>query len=400
LLAAKRRWSRYENGMNGILADEMGLGKTIQSIGVLAHLWSKEVYGPFLIVGPLTVMTNWYNEFKKFTPDMPCVLYHGSKADRAAIRSQYLKHAGQKTFPIVITTFEIAMIDRKELQRFTWKYLVVDEGHRLKNKDCRLMRELQALKTENRLLLTGTPLQNNLTELWSLLHFTLPAIFQDLETFKNWFNFDEAMGEGGEGQEKIIEDQKEHQLVTKLHAILDPFLLRRLKADVGLSLPKKKEMIIYTSLTKQQKAYYEGLLSKDRSLLEKLQGTLGDAESWSAGGTTQSQSLQNILMQLRKCCNHPFLFQFPMSVNDEPIVDERIVSYCGKLVLLDKMLKHFKANGHKVLIFCQMTKMMDILEDFMELRGYRHPRHPKTPPPTRPCDGSYAPLRLSQVLPH
>lgn len=146
--------SLYENGLNGILADEMGLGKTLQTISFLAFLRTKGVLGPFLIAAPLSTVANWVNEVHRFTPDIPVLLYHGSKDERAALRSKHLGKVDKK-FPIVVTSYEIIMNDRKFLQKYMWKYIVVDEGHRLKNLNCRLIRELKSYSSANRLLLTG-----------------------------------------------------------------------------------------------------------------------------------------------------------------------------------------------------------------------------------------------------
>jgi ATP-dependent DNA helicase len=176
------RWliSLYQNGLNGILADQMGLGKTVQTIGFLSHLRSKGVSGPYLIVGPLSVLPNWASEFARWCPTMPVIIYHGSRDVRADIRNKHMKVPARggsvgDTFPVILTSFEIVMQDRSHLQRFNFKYVVVDEGHRLKNFDCKLIRELKLIPAANKLLLTGTPLQNNLAELWSLLHFLLPV---------------------------------------------------------------------------------------------------------------------------------------------------------------------------------------------------------------------------------
>ncbi len=179
----------YENGLNGILGDEMGLGKTIQSIAMLAHLRSQNVNGAFLVVGPLSTLHNWHNEFKKWTPSMKSVVYHGSKEERTQLRSDHWRkraNPGDEPFPVMITSYEIVIRDIAQLKNLPWKFVIIDEGHRLKNMNCRLIRELKSLcgSDTNRLLLTGTPLQNNLTELWSLLNFLLPSIFDDLDSFQ------------------------------------------------------------------------------------------------------------------------------------------------------------------------------------------------------------------------
>jgi ATP-dependent DNA helicase len=222
--------SLWANGMNGILGDEMGLGKTVQTISLIAHLYEKGVKGPFIIVAPLSTLPNWMKEFRRWTPELNAILYHGTKDDRADIRSKRLKPSKTDgNFPTIVTSFEIAMKDRPFLQRFRWKYMAIDEGHRIKNLNCRLIRELKMFPTDNRLLLTGTPLQNNLLELWSLLNFVEPRLFADVEVFQAWFDFDDLNAR--EGQERILTREASEQVISKLHSILKPFLLRRTKAD-------------------------------------------------------------------------------------------------------------------------------------------------------------------------
>ncbi|KAF2430164.1 SNF2 family helicase/ATPase-like protein PasG [Tothia fuscella] len=259
--------SLYENGLNGVLADEMGLGKTIQTISFIAFLREKKSYGPFLIAAPLSTTSNWVEEFRKFTPDIPVVLYHGSKPEREAIRNKHFKRPGSPEFPVVITSYEICMNDRKFLANFGWKFIIIDEGHRIKNLNCRLIRELQSYQSANRLLITGTPLQNNLTELWSLLHFLMPEIFDKLESFESWFDFSELKDKQGYAQ--ILNKERQQKLVASLHAILKPFLLRRVKADVEKMLPKKREYILYAPLTAMQRELYQAILDgTSRSYLE------------------------------------------------------------------------------------------------------------------------------------
>ncbi|KAI9753630.1 MAG: hypothetical protein M1815_006089 [Lichina confinis] len=260
--------SLYENGLNGILADEMGLGKTIQTISFLAFLRSKKTYGPFLIAAPLSTLNNWVEEFARWTPGIPVVLYHGSKQDREYVRSEKLVQPGSAAFPIVCTSYEICMNDRKYLAGYNWKYIVIDEGHRLKNLNCRLIHELKTYNSANRLLITGTPLQNNLSELWSLLNFLMPEIFDQLEAFESWFDFS-ALSEK-EGHKEILAGERKSHVVSKLHAILKPFLLRRVKADVEASLPKKREYVLYAPLTTAQKDLYRHILEGDsRAYLEQ-----------------------------------------------------------------------------------------------------------------------------------
>ncbi|GAQ79429.1 putative SNF2 family N-terminal domain containing protein [Klebsormidium nitens] len=352
--------SLWNNGLNGILADQMGLGKTVQTIGFLSHLKSNGMNGPFLVMGPLSTVTNWMSEFARWAPHMPVILYHGSPPERAALRAERMPHKVGSNFPVVVTTYEIVMRDLPALKRWHWKYIVVDEGHRLKNKDCKLFSKLKELTSDNRLLLTGTPLQNNLAELWSLLNFILPKVFTSVEKFESWFDI---TGAGGRGKEQL-DEEKRGEVISKLHQILKPFLLRRMKEDVEQSLPRKKEILLYAQMTSQQQRYQEQLLN--RTLDEYLQKESGS-------GIPRTR-LQNLLMQLRKNCNHPDLLvsHYDDSLLYPPV--EELLAQCGKMQLLDRLLKHLREGGHKVLIFSQMTRMLDLLAYYLEERGYRNCR--------------------------
>lgn len=259
--------SLYQNGINGILADEMGLGKTIQTISMLAHLWENNSFGPFLIAAPLSTTSNWVAEFEKWTPSIPVLLYHGDKKERERLRKTRLRNPGTKDFPVVVTSYEICMNDRKFLTHFGWQFIIIDEGHRIKNLDCRLIRELQQFQSANRLLITGTPLQNNLVELWSLLHFLLPTVFDKLSTFESWFDFSGLKDKSS--FEQLLSEERQQYLVKSLHAVLKPFLLRRVKTDVESLMPKKREYVLYAPLTPMQRELYQAILDgTSRSYLE------------------------------------------------------------------------------------------------------------------------------------
>ncbi|XP_046884857.1 lymphoid-specific helicase [Hypomesus transpacificus] len=416
-------WLRmlWENGINGILADEMGLGKTIQCIAHVAMMVEKKVLGPFLVVAPLSTLPNWINEFKRFTPEVSVQLYHGTKPERAALLKKIRKPQGSlNMYPVVVTSFEMAMIDRSLLQRFPWKYLIVDEGHRIKNLNCRLVRELKKLPTDNKLLLTGTPLQNNLSELWSLLNFLLPEVFDDLKSFESWFDINTIGAEA----ENIVANEQEKNILNMLHQILTPFLLRRLKSDVTLEIPPKKEVIVYAPLTAKQEAFYTAVVNKTISKMlgqEKVEAPVavtsvgrpkrrsrrlvdyseqggvespGDLEKYlerlqkeaeqSSAPVVDVQmpldaqinlKLQNILMLLKRCCNHPYLIEYPLDpATQEFKIDEQLVQTSGKFLILDRLLPELKKRGHKVLIFSQMTSILDILMDYCYLRGYQYSR--------------------------
>ncbi|XP_021436069.2 lymphoid-specific helicase isoform X3 [Oncorhynchus mykiss] len=415
-------WLRmlWENGINGILADEMGLGKTIQCIAHVAMMLERKVMGPFLVVAPLSTLPNWINEFKRFTPEVSVQLYHGPAKDRMALLKQIRKPQGlHNMFPVVVTSFEIAMIDRKFLQRFHWKYLIVDEGHRIKNLNCRLVRELKMLPTDNKLLLTGTPLQNNLAELWSLLNFLLPEVFDDLKSFESWFDIDTI----GSDAKNVVANEREQNILHMLHQILTPFLLRRLKSDVTLEVPPKKEIVVYAPLTVKQESFYTAVVNKTIAKvlgqvkveapvvlttdgrpkrrtrrpvdyketdgdtpydLEKyLERVQKEAEQSPAPvvdvqmplDSQINLKLQNILMLLKRCCNHPYLIEYPLDpATQEFKIDEQLVQTSGKFLILDRMLPELKKRGHKVLIFSQMTSILDILMDYCYLRGYQYSR--------------------------
>ncbi|KAJ5578280.1 SNF2-related protein [Penicillium hispanicum] len=280
--------SLWMNGLCGILADEMGLGKTVQAISMIAFMKENNISGPFLIAGPLSTTSNWVNEFKRWTPGINTVLYHGNKNQRAAIRNQRMKLRDQEKmdFPVVCTSYEICMNDRKFLAGYKWRYIIVDEGHRLKNMNCRLIKELLTYNSANRLLITGTPLQNNIKELWSLLHFLLPDVFNDLDNFESWFDFSSVL-DNGDQAEKV--ERRKRNLVTTMHSILKPFLLRRVKTDVENSLPKKREYILYAPLTSEQKELYREILNgTGRQYLESQALQRLVAKS----GILQSQSLK------------------------------------------------------------------------------------------------------------
>ncbi|KAJ5904292.1 hypothetical protein N7504_006675 [Penicillium tannophilum] len=277
----------WMNGLCGILADEMGLGKTVQAISMIAFMKENGVSGPFLVVGPLSTVSNWVDEFKRWTPDIETVMYHSSngKAGREAIRRKFMnpKKQADMDFPVVCTSYEMCINDRKFLGQYQWRYIVVDEGHRLKNMNCRLIKELLTYPSANRLLITGTPLQNNISELWSLLHFLLPDVFNDLDSFESWFDFSSVLDKNS--QADLIEKRKRN-LVSSMHAILKPFLLRRVKTDVEHSLPKKREYILYAPLTSEQKELYREIISgTGRQYLEAKA-----LERLNAKSATQNQS--------------------------------------------------------------------------------------------------------------
>ncbi|KAG2727212.1 hypothetical protein I3760_01G147900 [Carya illinoinensis] len=332
----------YENGINGILADEMGLGKTLQTISLLGYLHEfRGITGPHMVVAPKSTLGNWMNEIQRFCPVLRAVKFLGNPEERTHIRDNLLV-AGK--FDVCVTSFEMAIKEKSSLRRFSWRYIIIDEAHRIKNENSLLSKTMRLYHTNYRLLITGTPLQNNLHELWSLLNFLLPEIFSSAETFDEWF--------------QISGENDQQEVVQQLHKVLRPFLLRRLKSDVEKGLPPKKETILKVGMSQMQKHYYKALLQKDLEVVN-------------AGG--ERKRLLNIAMQLRKCCNHPYLFQ-----GAEPgppyTTGDHLITNAGKMVLLDKLLPKLKERDSRVLIFSQMTRLLDILEDYLLFRGYQYCR--------------------------
>ena len=335
----------FDHGINGILADEMGLGKTLQTISLLGYLHEyRGITGPHMVVVPKSTLGNWMNEFKRWCPVIRTFKFHGNAEEREALKAKYLVPGG---FDVCVTSYEMVIKEKNALKRFHWRYIIIDEAHRLKNENSRLSLVLRTMSANNRMLITGTPLQNNLHELWALLNFLLPEVFGNAGQFEEWFGNVEDGEEGGSDA-----------VVQQLHKVLRPFLLRRLKTEVETSLPPKKETILKIGMTEMQKTFYKRILQKDIDIVNS--------------GADRSRLL-NIVMQLRKCCNHPYLFQ-----GAEPgppyITGDHLIESSGKLALLDKLLPRLMERGSRVLIFSQMTRLLDILEDYMMYRRYQYCR--------------------------
>lgn len=338
--------SLYENNLSGILADEMGLGKTLQTIAFIGYLRIfKKINGPHIVITPKSTLDNWLREFNRWIPGINVLIVTGDKEQRQAIIKDRILTCD---FDVVIVSYEIVIIEKATFKKFDWEYIIIDEAHRIKNDESLLSQIIRMFHSKNRLLITGTPLQNNLKELWALLNFILPDVFADIESFDEWFQSDAS------------KDQDD--VVSQLHKVLKPFLLRRIKSDVEKSLLPKQEMNVYIKMSDMQRRWYQKILEKD---IDAVNGANGKRES--------KTRLLNIVMQLRKCCNHPYLFE-----GAEPgppyTTDEHLVFNSQKMLILDKLLKKFQREGSRVLIFSQMSRMLDILEDYCFFREYKYCR--------------------------
>uniref|UniRef100_A0A673BWX0 Probable global transcription activator SNF2L2 n=1 Tax=Sphaeramia orbicularis TaxID=375764 RepID=A0A673BWX0_9TELE len=358
--------SLYNNNLNGILADEMGLGKTIQTIALITYLMEhKRLNGPYLIIVPLSTLSNWVYELDKWAPSVVKIAYKGTPALRRGLVPQL--RSGK--FNVLLTTYEYIIKDKHILAKIRWKYMIVDEGHRMKNHHCKLTQVLNThYVAPRRILLTGTPLQNKLPELWALLNFLLPTIFKSCSTFEQWFNAPFAMT----GERVDLNEEETILIIRRLHKVLRPFLLRRLKKEVESQLPEKVEYVIKCDMSAIQKVLYrhmqKGILLTDGSEKDKK-------------GKGGAKTLMNTIMQLKKICNHPYMFQhieesfaehlgYPNGIINGP----DLYRASGKFELLDRILPKLQATGHRVLLFCQMTTLMTIMEDYFSYRNFQYLR--------------------------
>ncbi|KAL4421743.1 hypothetical protein ABPG77_002359 [Micractinium sp. CCAP 211/92] len=350
----------WETHTNLILADEMGLGKTIQAIAFLAALCHERCPRPHLVVVPLSTLPNWQREFARFAPQLNVVAFAGNAEARAVVkefelfahglgartinaadrRREMLQRAVQ--FHVLLTSYEMVAAEAADLSKLEFEALVVDEGHRLKNKEARLFQALQGLRLRHRTLLTGTPLQNDLSELFMLLHFLEPQRFDSLDAFEQEFR-----------------DISHEQQVERLHTLLRPHLLRRMKTDVMQQLPPKKEQIVAVELSAAQKQMYRSILTISYESLTK-------------GGVTK---LRNVMMELRKVIQHIYLQVYPPDPRPTgPAWLQLLLEGSGKLALLDRMLQKLRAGGHRVLVYSQFLLMLDVLEWYCAARGFTYLR--------------------------
>lgn len=353
--------SLYNNRLNGILADEMGLGKTIQTLGLIAHLMErKDNPGPYLIIVPLSTVSNWELEFARWAPAIRVVVFKGKAKVRRRLYEEVIE---KNSFNVCLVTYEYVVRGRTFLKRVEWQHLIIDEGHRIKNHESRLSSVLHDhYRSRNRLLLTGTPLQNSLTELWALLNFLLPNVFKSAESFESWFAAPFAqMGVGNiataEHQAQLTEEES-LLIIRRLHQVLRPFLLRRMKSDVlrmGEQLPDKQEHILLCDMSAWQRQMYVKIVKSERILFTDRHGR------------QRYDKLPNPAIQLRKCVNHPYLF---FQDHASHIVDSpELWRASGKFDMLDSIVMKMLQARHRILIFNQMTKVVDLQERLLQYRN-------------------------------
>ncbi|MCO5607977.1 hypothetical protein L7F22_062179 [Adiantum nelumboides] len=361
--------SLYNNRLNGILADEMGLGKTVQVMALIAYLMEfKGNNGPHLIIVPNAVIVNWKSELLRWLPSVSCIFYVGGKEQRTKLYSQ---EVCALKFNVLVTTYEFIMRDRSKLSKVEWKYLIIDEAQRMKDRESRLSRDLDRFKCQRRLLLTGTPLQNDLRELWSLLNLLLPEVFDNSKSFQDWFSMPfQKDNTSLSPEDDWLETEKKVIVIHRLHQILEPFMLRRRVEDVEGSLPAKVSLVLRCKMSALQAAIYDWIKTTGTIRLNPQDE---EARVAARNGKRQKRAyapLQNKCMELRKVCNHPLL-NYPFYGEH---MNEFSVRSCGKLWILDRILIKLQHTGHRVLLFSTMTKLLDILEDYLQWRGLSYRR--------------------------
>ncbi|CAH8596700.1 unnamed protein product [Dicrocoelium dendriticum] len=353
----------------GILADEMGLGKTCQVVSFLSFMLYHKPKTLILVVCPLSVLNNWINELERSFPGVNFLAYWGPQETRADKRSSF----DPSCCPILLTTYEICINDRQFMETIDWDLAVVDEGHHLKSSDSLRFEVLSEVCKKVRFILTGTPIQNDLRELYNLLHFVAPSYFpmHMRSAFLEYFEASDAREERDRELSKVIQ----------------PFILRRTKHQVALDLPPRLDVLIYHSLTPLQLKIYQSLLTRNADVFTSVVANeLGTSTS-----NLPSYRINNLLMQLRKCVDHPYLFD---GVEPEPFeLGDHLIDSSGKLTLLDLLLEflynpfskrddsapqtstvHPTGPVHKVLVFSQMTRMLDIIQDYLTLKDYPYER--------------------------
>ncbi|XP_055598227.1 probable global transcription activator SNF2L1 [Uranotaenia lowii] len=334
--------SLYDNGMNGILADEMGLGKTVQSISMLGFLrYHRNIKGPHLVIVPLSTIENWEREFRKFLPEVKVLhghCYKDGKKDFA-----HLLKAQRRTWDVVITSYQFFVTQSSTFQKINFHYVIVDEAQRCKNENTLLPKALRNTHFRSMLFMTGTPINNNLHELWAILNLLLPEFFRNADDFDSWFKVEDCIDPNKEG-------------AARLKNILQPIMLRRVKADVELSLKPKMKTTIMMPQTRSMKFWSKKILAKDIQILK-------------GNGEYTNCAIANVYPFLREATLHPYLI--PGAETDSSITDQNIVDCSSRMIVLNNLLPKLKQRGSRVLIFSQFVMMQDILHDYFVWKGYK-----------------------------
>lgn len=334
----------FENGINGILADEMGLGKTLQAISIIGYLKHyKKINGPHVIIVPLSTIENWDREFKRFLPGVRVLRGH-CRGDKKALREALI--SSRRSWDVVITAYHFFVAEHTYFKQLNYQYIVLDEAQRCKNEKSQLSQALRRTNYRNLLFMTGTPINNNLHELWALLNLLLPDFFRNSEDFDEWFKVEDCI-------------DPNHERAVRLKNILQPIMLRRIKADVEVEIPPKIKTTLFIPPTRQMNYWSKKVLCRDVRLLK------GD-------GTYTKYMMRNIFPHLRQVTLHPYLI--PEESEEETFVTQEIVDVSSRMIVLDKLLDELHKRGSRVLLFSQMVIMLNVLEDYMEWKGYKYHR--------------------------
>uniref|UniRef100_A0A8D8B5T0 SWI/SNF-related matrix-associated actin-dependent regulator of chromatin subfamily A member 5 n=1 Tax=Culex pipiens TaxID=7175 RepID=A0A8D8B5T0_CULPI len=341
--------SLYERGINGILADEMGLGKTLQSISILGYLKNhKNIKGKHIVIVPLTTIDNWMREFARFLPELRILRGHCYKPDKKA----FFENLASNKWDVVVTNYDFFVLSFNKFKQINYQYVILDEAQRGKNEHTRLARFMRQLTHRNMLFLTGTPINNNLHELWALLNLLLPEFFQNADDFDSWFKMEDCI-------------DPNHERAVRLKSILEPIMLRRIKADVEAGLLPKMKTTLFMPQTRTQRYWSKRVLCRDVPLLK------GD-------GTYVGMTMGTLFVYLREITIHPYMI--PPADPDSNSLGQHLVDSCSRMIVLDKLLTRLKARGSRVLLFSQFVLMLNILEDYLVWKGYKYSRLTGTTP--------------------
>ncbi|XP_055532885.1 SWI/SNF-related matrix-associated actin-dependent regulator of chromatin subfamily A member 5-like [Wyeomyia smithii] len=337
--------SLYDKGINGILADEMGLGKTLQSISMLGYLrHHKNIKGPHLVIVPLSTINNWIREFQRFIPDVRVLRGHCYKQDKGQLYKTLA--AGRRSWDVVVTNYQFFVSEKTHFKRINYQYVILDEAQRCKNEHTQFSSLLRQITYRSILFLTGTPINNNLHELWAMLNLLLPEFFRDAEDFDSWFKVEDCI-------------DPNHERSLRLKNILQPIMLRRIKAEVELNIPPKIKTTIFMPPTRAMRYWSKKVINRD------IQLTRG-------AGYSVNFHMANIFPYLRQVTLHPYLMP---GAEPEPFEEgQHLVDASSRMIVLDKLLARLYKRGSRVLIFSQFVVLLNILDDYLAWKGYKYSR--------------------------